>query len=233
MTHDTVSPASPEKEVATILAPNGTLRAVINLGNPVLARREHDGSPGGITVRIAGELARHLDLELELIAVHHARDAFELLKREKADVGFLAIDPQRSEHIAFSAPYITIEGTYLVAPTSPIFTASDVDQTSLLIASSSGSAYDLHLQRTLTKAQIIAVPSFEESLELLRAGEVDAVAGIRQALAIVSDTDAAWRVLPDAFMEIWQAVCVPKSKERAVGFLNEYLDSFAINTDDD
>lgn len=233
MTNHTVLHVSPEKEAAEILAESGTIRAVINLGNPVLARREDDGSPGGITVRIARKIARHLDLELELIAINHARDSFELLKQDKADIGFLAIDPQRSEHIAFSAPYITIEGTYLVASNSPVLKASDVDQTSLRIASSSGSAYDLHLQRTLTRVQIIAVPSFEESLELLRAGDVDAVAGIRQALASVSDTDAAWRVLPDGFMEIRQAVCVPKSKERAIGFLNKYLDSFAISTEDD
>lgn len=233
MSSDTVSPALPKKEAGKILASNSIIRAAINLGNPVLAHREDDGSPGGITVRIARKLARHIDLELELIAVNHARDSFELLKQEKADIGFLAIDPQRSEYIAFSDPYITIEGTYLVASNSSLLKASDVDQTPLRIASSSGSAYDLHLQRTLTKAQLVAVPSFAESLELLRAGEVDAVAGIRQALATVSDTDVAWRVLPDGFMEIRQAMCVPKSKERAIGFLNKYLDSFAICTDDD
>src|SRR5258708_37230969 len=50
------------------LAPNGKLRAAINLGNPVLALRDPaGGEPRGVSVDMARELARRLGFVLPLI----------------------------------------------------------------------------------------------------------------------------------------------------------------------
>jgi polar amino acid transport system substrate-binding protein len=58
------SPADPQ-EAASELAPTGTLRAAINLGNPVLAHGTPD-DPGGITIAIARELSGRLGVPIEL-----------------------------------------------------------------------------------------------------------------------------------------------------------------------
>jgi len=47
---------------------------------------------------------------------------------ERADVGFPAVDPGRGETIAFTEPYVLIEGYYLVRDASPIRRNEDVDQ---------------------------------------------------------------------------------------------------------
>lgn len=47
---------------AAELAPTGTLRASINLGNPVLAQGTLD-APAGVTVDIAREVARAAEVE--------------------------------------------------------------------------------------------------------------------------------------------------------------------------
>jgi len=51
------------------LAPTGTLRAVINLGNPILASRDANGAPAGVSVDLATELARRLGVEAEFVVV--------------------------------------------------------------------------------------------------------------------------------------------------------------------
>src|SRR5215471_15733635 len=51
----TVSP-----DVVKSLAPTGTLRAGINLGNIVLAQSDASGQLGGVTVELARELGRRL-----------------------------------------------------------------------------------------------------------------------------------------------------------------------------
>ena len=71
------------------LVPTGTLRASINLGNPVLAQGSPE-EPRGITVDLARELATRLDVPLDLLCFTAARDSFAALVDGRADVGFLA-----------------------------------------------------------------------------------------------------------------------------------------------
>ncbi|MEO7268331.1 MAG: transporter substrate-binding domain-containing protein [Knoellia sp.] len=96
-------------ENATELAPTGILRASINLGNPVLAQGTPD-APTGVTIDIAGEVARRLGVDLELLTFDAARKSFEAMANGDADLCFLAIDPARETEVAFTAPYVAIEG---------------------------------------------------------------------------------------------------------------------------
>jgi polar amino acid transport system substrate-binding protein len=91
------------------LAPAGTLRAAINLGNPVLAQGDAD-YPAGVTVDLARELAGRLGVPASFLCFDAARKSFEALTTGAADVGFLAIEPAREADVVFTAPYVVIEG---------------------------------------------------------------------------------------------------------------------------
>lgn len=96
------------------LAPTGKLRAAINFGNPVLAQKDPaSGEPRGLSVDLAHELGRRLGVPVELITYDAAGRVFDALKKGAGDVAFLAIDPARATEIAFTAPYVVIEGIYL------------------------------------------------------------------------------------------------------------------------
>ena len=69
------------------------------------------------------------------------------MRAERADVGFFAIDPVRSEGIRFTAPYVLIEGAYLVRNGSPLSDNGEVDRAGMRIMVGKGSAYDLYLTR--------------------------------------------------------------------------------------
>ena len=130
------------------VAPTGKLRAVINLGNAVLARQQPDSDePAGVSVDLARACARLLGLELELIPVKVAAEAVAAVTEERADIGFFAIDPGRGAGIAFTAPYVLIEGAYLVRNDSPLTDNAQVDAPGRDIVVGKGSAYDLYLSR--------------------------------------------------------------------------------------
>ena len=113
-------PAAP---VVAALAPTGRLRASINLGNPVLARRDAaTGAVTGVSVDLARALADEIAVPLELVVVDGAARSVEAVKSGQADIGFFAIDPMRSDGIRFTAPYVLIEGAYLVRDGSPLTT---------------------------------------------------------------------------------------------------------------
>ncbi|MEI9987479.1 MAG: hypothetical protein WDN69_32685 [Aliidongia sp.] len=50
------------------------------------------------------------------------------------DIAFLAIDPLRATEISFTAPYVIIEGGYLVREDSVLRTVADVDRHGIKIA---------------------------------------------------------------------------------------------------
>ena len=136
------------------LAPSGVLRASINLGNPVLAQGTPE-EPAGVTVDIARELARRLEVPVELVCFDAARKSFEAMTTGQADICFLAIDPARAGEVAFTAPYVVIEGVYAVPADSPLTTVDEVDSPGVRIGVKQGSAYDLYLTRTLQQATVV------------------------------------------------------------------------------
>jgi polar amino acid transport system substrate-binding protein len=203
------------------LAPTGVLRASINLGNPVLANGTPD-APGGVTVDIARELAKRLDLPLELVCFDAARKSFEAMTTGQADICFLAIDPARAEEVAFTAPYVVIEGVYAVPRDSELTTVAEVDADGVRIGVKQGSAYDLYLTRTLQQATVVRG---EEGVDVFRAEGLEAAAGIRQPITAYVAEHADLRVIDERFMQIRQAVGTARSKHPdTVAYLHDVIE---------
>ncbi len=197
--------------IVRALAPTGVLRACINLGNPILARREGE-SAAGVSVDLARELARRLGTGCELLIVEKAAQSVEAVRGERADVGFFAIDPARGEGLRFTAPYVLIEGSYLVAQDGPLHENAQVDRTGVRVGVASGSAYDLFLTRNLQTAAIERMTHAHDVLAALAAGRIEVAAGIRQFLEGAARDDARLRMLPGRFMVIEQAMGLPASR---------------------
>jgi polar amino acid transport system substrate-binding protein len=205
---------------STALAPTGILRASINLGNPVLAQGTV-AEPRGVSVALARELAARLDLPLELLVFTAARDSFAAVSQERADIGFLAIDPLRATEVSFTEPYIEIEGVYIVPERSPRRTPDDVDQPGVRIGVNRGSAYDLHLTRALQHAELVRVD--DGPAGFLEQG-LDGAAGVRQPLTAWVAAHPGHRVVEPRFMEIRQAMAMPRSRgAEALAYLQSYV----------
>ena len=206
------------------LAPTGKLRAAINLGNMVLAQKDPaTGDLRGVTVDLARELARRVGLPLELVPFDAAGKVFEALKAGAWDVAFLAIEPVRAAEIAFTAPYVIIEGVYLVPKDSPLRAVADVDRDGVRIAVNKGSAYDLYLTRTIKHAQLVRG---ENGIELFVRDRLEAAAGVKQPLVEYAKTDPSVRIMDGRFMEIRQAMGTPKLRYQGCEAAPRYLHAF-------
>jgi polar amino acid transport system substrate-binding protein len=207
------------------LAPTGKLRVGINYGNPVLATRDaKSGELCGVAVDLARELGARTGLPLQLVAYESAGQMVEGLRAAAWDVAFLAVDPGRAGEISFTAPYIEIEGTYLVPSGLPFREVADVDREGVRIAVSANSAYDLFLIRSLQHAQLVHAPDPGAAFELLVAGKADVVAGVRQALIANAEKLSGSRVLDGRFMAIPQALGIPKGRDPGAKYLREFIE---------
>ena len=204
---------TPSPELVARIAPTGTLRAAINLGNAVLAGRDAaTGAPKGVTVDLAGKLAERLGVALELVAVDGAAKSVDAVANERADVGFFAIDPQRGAEIAFTPPYVLIEGCYLVRDDSPLRDNAGVDRAGHVIVVGQGSAYDLHLTRALQHATVVRAPTSQAVVQTFLDRNADIAAGVR--------------LLDGRFMVIRQAMGIAKRRgEEAARWLGGFVEA--------
>ena len=201
-------------DLKTAFASTGKLRASINLGNPILARAD-GASAAGVSVDIARELAKRLGVEAELLVVDTAGKSVDLVADDRADIGFFAIDPQRGASIAFTAPYVLIEGAYCVRDDSPIRANDQVDRAGLRVVVGKGSAYDLYLTREIKNATLVRAPSSPLVVDTFVAEKADVAAGVRQQMEADAKRIGGLRVLEERFMVIRQAMGLPKRRGAA------------------
>lgn len=207
-------------EIIKSFTPTGKLRASINLGNPILANKDQStGQPFGVSVDLANEFAKLLGVDIELVVFDAAGKSVEAVKNEEADIGFFAIDPLRGEGISFTAPYVLIEGSYLVRNESPIRTNEEVDNSDHIVTVGKGSAYDLFLTRELKNAKILRAPTSPTVVDVFIEQNLDVAAGVKQQLESDTLRFPGLRLLPGRFMVIQQAMGTPKSRGDAAAKL--------------
>lgn len=199
------------------------LRFAINLGNAVLAKTLPSGEPGGITVELAQRIANHMGLQPSFVTYPAAGLVVDDAGQDKWDIAFLAIDPKREEVLRFTQPYIVIQGTMLVNEGSEWQSVEDVDGEGVVINVGKGAAYDLHLTRHLKHARLNRLASSQAAIEAFLNGEGDMAAGIRQPLEKTASVHPCYRVLPDNFGQIQQAICVPYLHESMYECLSSLL----------
>jgi polar amino acid transport system substrate-binding protein len=215
-----------DNALRSALMPTGVLRASINLGNPILANWDRGNQRArGVSVDLANELARRLGAELQPVVFDAAGKSVAAVTGEEADVGFFAVDPLRGEGLLFTAPYILIEGAYLVREGSALRANEEVDAEGVRIMAGKGSAYDLFLSRELQRAAIVRANTSPAVVDEFIAQGVEVAAGVRQQLAADAARLPGLRLLPGRFMVIQQAMGLPRSRGmEAANFLGGFVE---------
>jgi polar amino acid transport system substrate-binding protein len=204
------------------IAPGGRLRAALNLGNRNLVRLGPDNSPEGITVDLARGLAEHLGVSVEFILFERAA-AVTANGASDWDICFLANDAARADIIAFSRPYVRLEGRYVVAETSPAQSSEDIEKLGLVVAALRGSAYSLHLLRHLPADKVLLCATKPEVRAAMAAGTAQAEV-FMGPIPSAGRIEPGLRALPDPFLAVDQAIGVPVARAGAIDLVNAFLD---------
>ena len=207
------------------LAPGGKMRAAINIGNPILASKDAaTGELRGVSVDLARELARRVGAEVQLVEYASAGRVVDAVKARSWDIAFVAIDPARAVDIAYSPPYVVIEGAYLVRNDSPIRSNDEVDRRGHRVVVGKGSAYDLYLSRSLKQATLVHAATSPQVVETFMAQKLEVAAGVRQQLEMDARRVMGVRLLPGRFMVINQAMGTPRERAAGAAYLREFVE---------
>jgi len=207
------------------LAPTGKLRAGINYGNFILATKDRaTGESRGVAVDLVNEIGRRLGVPVEIVAYDSVPVMGDAAPTGAWDIAFLGSDPAREALMSFTAAYLEIDATYLVAGASPFRTAAEVDREGVRVAAPARANYELYLKRNLARAQLVSTQGADAAFELLASGKVEALAGLKQALTAPAAKLPGSRILDGQFMAVQQSMGVPRGRDAAVGYLRGFVE---------
>ncbi len=207
------------------LAPDGKLRAAINFGNPILANKDtKTGLPFGVSVDLARELGKRLGVPVELVTFTSASKVVDAVSANEVSIAFVAIDPVRATTTVYSAPYVVIEGAYLVRENSPLLTNEEVDRSGTRIVVGAGSAYDLYLTREIKKATLVRASTSPLVTDVFLEKNLEVAAGVKQQLQADAVRVGGVRLLPGRFMVINQAIGMPKARSDAADYVRAFVE---------
>ena len=215
--------ASPRKE----LAPTGRLRiGVVSAPKPTVffVVEGADGRPRGVTVDLANELARTLDVASEFFVAHNSGEVTDALEKGLIDVAFLPVDDERRKRVEFGPAYVVFESTCLVLGSSGFRTISDLDRPGVRVGGEANTTTIRAAARALKSATVVAVPSVGEAIAMLRSGRIDAFALGREGLVPYQAEIPGSRILDGRFHTTGIAIAVPKNRPAALAHVRAFLE---------
>jgi polar amino acid transport system substrate-binding protein len=214
----------------SILAPNGILRAGINMSNGLLVTgKTASGDPVGVSPDMAAEVAKRLGVQLKLVPFPSPGELGDKANDDVWDIGNIGAEPSRAKTIDFTAAYAEIEATYMVPAGSPLKKIEDVDKKGVRIAISERSAYDLYLSRTLKNAELVRVRGGKAAFELFLNDKLDALAGLRPGLLDDLSKAQGATIMDGQFTAVQQAIGVRKGQDAAFHFLKDFVEECKSN----
>lgn len=211
-------------EILAQLAPTGKLRVGLNMANNLLnTGTTAEGEPDGVAPDMGRAIAKKLGVGVAMVRYSTPGEIADTADKDEWDLGMIGAEPKRAEVIDFSGAYVEIEATYLVPSGSPYNTVEEIDQEGLRIAVSERSAYDLFLSRHLKNAELKRARGVAGAVELFKSDSLDALAGLRPALAIEAENITGSRMIDGCFTAVQQAIGVAKGKHAAAEFIAAFV----------
>jgi polar amino acid transport system substrate-binding protein len=208
------------------IAPTGKLRVGVvhaPVATAFFVTKDADGRPHGVTVDLANELAAKLGVPVEFMVAPNSGEVTEATRTGALDVAFMPVDDERKAKVDFGPAYYLGESTYLVRPGSDIRTLADVDRPQVRVIGIANTTTIRSAARALKAATIAPVPSVEEAMAMMRAGQADAFALSKDSLRPLAATVPGSVILEEAFHKVGIAIAVPKGRPAALAYASDFM----------
>ena len=187
--------------------------------------KDSAGQPRGLAIGIARALAARLGIA-DVVTLEHPTppQVIACIKTGGCDFGFMLVDPARATEVDFTPPFVRSDFTYLLPAGSPIRSAAEADRPGIRVAAVRGHASTLAWARIAKLATPVYADSYESAVELVRSGQADAFASIREMLLQYAPELPGSRVLADSYQSNLAGVAVAKGNPGRLAFVSEALD---------
>lgn len=222
------SAAAQESMAVKALVPTGKLRVGVVFApaaSPFFVVKEANGEPRGVTVDLARELGRKLDVPVEFMVVPNSGLVTDATESGAIDVAFMPVDEERRKRVDFGPAYFMIESTYLATGASGIKTVAEVDRPNVRVVGIANTTTIRAAGRSLKNTSISAVASVDEAMAMLQSGKADAFALSRDSLPPFVAQLPGSRIVEGGFQQTGIAIAVPKNRPNALAYVTAFMES--------
>jgi polar amino acid transport system substrate-binding protein len=214
---------SPSPATRTEMAPTGKLRVAFPVNALTAPKNVTTGELGGLTADVGRELARLLGVPYEPVEFATPGKFIEVAGGDVWDIAVLSPDPARAKVADWSGAVFELDYTYLVPPNSKLTTSAEVDQPGVRVGAVRGDSQELVVTRVLKNGEVVRFEGWPATMEALRDGKVDAVAGNRVTLPTNAKELPGSRILDDGFAKQELVLYVPKGRPAALAYVQEFV----------
>jgi len=208
------------------LAPTGKLRVAIAVApSPSAQFAIKDGDTfRGVAVTLGTALAKKLGVPVQIVPHQASGEIQNSAADNKWDVAFLPVDEERKKFVDFGNAYHLLQSTFLVAPGSKIHSVADANAKGLGIGGVANTATFRAAKKATPNATHVDFAGVDAATAALNEGRIEAIALSRESLAGLVKKVPGSRILDDAFLNSSTAVCVPKGKPAALGYVSDFIE---------
>lgn len=220
-------PGRPGAAAPGELAPTGILRFGVVTAperTSFFVVTDADGRPSGVPADLGRELARRAGTPIEFMIAPNSGIVTDALSSGAIDAAFMPVDDERSKKVDFGPVYFVFENTYLVRAGCDIRSIAEVDRPGVRVIGIAGTTTIRTSARLLKKTTIAPVPSVDEALAMIGAGQADAFALTRDSLAPLAARVPGARILDGAFHQTGIGIAVPKNRPDALAYVTAFLE---------
>ena len=217
---------SANAEVRQSLAPSGVLRVGVYLGSPTSwVKDPKSGESVGIALDLGKELAKRLNVPVQIVEFDRLAQVLDSLKEGKIDFTFTNATAIRAKDMDFTWPLVRLELGYLVVADSKLQSVTDIDKAGLRVGVSQGSSSQGVLTQMYKQAKVVPADSLAKAKNMLATKQIDAFATNKGILFEMSDTLPGSQVLQGRWGLENLAIAIPKGRDAG----REFVQSFANN----
>ena len=225
-----VTTQSVSADVRRALAPTGVLRVGVYPGSPTSwVKDPKTGESVGIALDLGKELAKRLNVPVQVIEFDRVALVLDALKDGKVDFTFTNATAVRAIDMDFTAPLVRLELGYLVAGASPLRSVAEIDQAGMRVGVSQGSSSQGVLTQLYKQAKVVPADSLTQAQAMLSAKQIDAFATNKGILFEMSDALPGSRVMEGRWGLENLAIAIPKGRDVARPYLQDLAQTLQGN----
>lgn len=209
----------------------GVLRVGMSVDQPPFSMRNRSKDIVGFDVDLAHALARAMQVEIEIVELPFG-ELLDAVPKGKIDVAIsgITINPERTRKVSFVGPY-TLSGKTILTTArikGVVKTGADFNDPEIRIVALKNSTSESFVQRQLPKASFHSIPNYNEGIEQLLTGEIDAmVADIPVLqLAMLRYPDAELGIVEPQLSVEPLGIAIRKDDPQFENLLRNYLHAF-------
>jgi polar amino acid transport system substrate-binding protein len=209
------------------LVPTGKLRVGVAFApspSPLFVVKDVGGQPRGVTVDLATELAKQLNVPVEFMVAPNTGQLVDALETETIDISFMPIDEERKRRVDFGPVYFLVESTYMVTEASGLKTVDEVDRPGVRVVGIANTTTIRAAGRSLKNTTVTAAQSIGEAVEMLTGGKADAFALSRDSLPPFVAKLPGSRIVDGGFQLTGIAVALPKGRPDGLAYVGAFLE---------